>query len=280
MKRLLFPLVFFPASLFLLSCNDRAAEQSPEQTAAKTVEPKYAIESVTYKDDTTTLQGVIAYDANDSSKRPAVLVVPEWWGLVDFTRSRAAELVKLGYVAMAVDMYGNGKVVDNPKDAGALALPFYTNPQMAKKRLEAALDELKKHPRVDASRVGAIGFCFGGSMVLNAAKMGEALKAVVSFHGGLEGVPPQKDKLKSKILVCQGGNDSFVPQSQVDAFKKQMDSVGASYEFKVYPGATHAFTNPGADEKAKKFNMPIAYNPAADSASWQDMKTFFEKNLK
>ena len=280
MKRLLFPLVLFSASLFIFSCNDQAEEPTPEETAAKTVEPKYAIESVTYKDDTTTLQGVIAYDANDSSKRPAVLVVPEWWGVEDFTKSRASELVKLGYVAMTVDMYGNGKVVDNPKDAGATAMPFYTNPQMAKKRLEAALNEIKKHPRVDASRVGAIGFCFGGSMVLNAVKTGEDLKAVVSFHGGLEGVPPQKDKLKSKILVCHGGNDSFVPQAQVDAFKKQMDSVGASYEFIVYPGATHAFTNPKADERAKAFGLPIAYNSAADSASWNDMKTFFEKNLK
>lgn len=279
MKRSLFTPALFAASLFIFSCNDQAAEQSAEK-AAKTVEPRYAIESVTYKDDTTTLQGVIAYDANDSSKRPIVLVVPEWWGVEEFTRSKATELVRLGYIAMAVDMYGNGKVADNPKDALAWATPFYADPQMAKKRLAAALDEVKKHPRADASRVAAIGFCFGGSMILNAAKMGEDLKAVVSFHGGLEGVPPQKDKLKSRILVCHGGNDSFVPQAQVEAFKKQLDSVGASYEFIVYPGATHAFTNPKADENARKFNMPIAYDPAADSASWKDMKTFLEKNLK
>ena len=209
-----------------------------------------------------------------------MLVVPEWWGLVDYTKKKAEDLAKLGYIALAVDMYGNGKVADNPKDAGNMAMSFYQHPDMAKKRFEAALNEIKKYPQTDTSRIAAIGYCFGGTMVLNAAKQGENLKAVVSFHGGLEGVKPQKDLTKAKVLVCHGGNDSFVPQPQVDAFKKQMDSVGADYKFIVYPGATHAFSNPLSDENGKKFNLPIAYNAAADSASWKDMKEFFEKNLR
>ncbi len=278
MKRLLFPSLFAFAFL-VVSCNDQPAAESTEP-GTQSAEPVVKTENVTYKDDTVSCQAVIAYNSNDNSKRPAVLVVPEWWGTVPFTASRAEELAKLGYVAMTVDMYGNGKSVDNPKDAGAAATPFYQNPQMAKKRLEAALNELKKHPQVDTSRIGAIGFCFGGSMVLNAAKLGEDFDAVVSFHGGLEGPTPDKSLLKSKILVCHGGADPFVPQHQVDVFKKQMDSVGADYTFKVYPGAKHAFTNPNATETGKKFNIPIEYNAQADSTSWQDMKDFFGRNLK
>jgi dienelactone hydrolase len=279
MKRLLFPAVLFASSI--ISCNDSQTETPPatEQPAAT---PVITVKSsaVTYKDDTVTCQGIIAFNSSDSAKRPAVLVVPEWWGVVNFTRSRAEELAKLGYIAMTVDMFGNGKTAANPVEAGNMSMPFYQNPQMAKKRLEAALNELKKHPQADTSKIAAIGFCFGGSVVLNAAKLGADLDAVVSFHGGLEGVPPQKDLLKSKILVCHGASDSFVPQQQVDAFKKQMDAVGANYEFVVYPNATHAFTNPDATETGKKFKLPIAYNAAADTASWKDMKEFFEKNLR
>lgn len=277
MKRLLFSTVLLTA--IIASCNDQSKteESAAENTPAT---PNVRSEAVTYKDDTTTLQGYIAYDANDSTKRPAVLVVPEWWGVVDYTRKRAEDLAKLGYVAITVDMYGNGKTAANPDEAMKFATPFYQHPDMAKKRFEAALDEIKKHPQVDTSRIGAIGYCFGGSIVLNAARMGENLDAVVSFHGGLQGVTPQKNMLKAKVLVCHGGSDTFVPQSQVDVFKKQMDSVGADYTFKVYPNSTHAFTNPESDANAKKFNMPIAYNAAADSASWKDMKEFFEKNLR
>jgi Dienelactone hydrolase and related enzymes len=209
-----------------------------------------------------------------------VLVVPEWWGVNDFTREKAQQLAKLGYVAFAVDMYGNGQTADNPDLAGKMATPFYQDPQMALKRLHAAVEEVKKHPNVDTSRIAAIGFCFGGSMVLNAAKLGEDLDAVVSFHGDLRGVNPDKNLLKAKILVCHGAADPFVPQEQADAFKKQMDSVGADYVFKEYADATHAFTNPYSTETGKRFNLPIAYNPAADSASWKDMQEFFARHLR
>lgn len=279
MKRLLFPLVFLSAVSFCVSCNDEPKGETPGDLPSAPV-AQIKSEPVTYKDDTTTLSGTIAYNAADSAKRPGILVVPEWWGVGNYTNHRAEQLAELGYIALAVDMYGNGKVADNPGEAGKMATPFYSNPQMAKQRIEAALNELKKHPQTDTTRLGAIGYCFGGAMVLNAAKLGENFTAVVSFHGGLEGVAPDKDKLKAKILVCHGGSDPFVPQPQVDLFRKQMDSVKADYEFKVYPGATHAFTNPEATENGKKFNLPIAYNAAADSASWADMKAFFEKNLK
>jgi dienelactone hydrolase len=277
MKRLLFPAVLLSC---IISCNDQPKTEEPAAEATPRT-PQVKVDNITYKDDTTTLQGMVAYDANDSARRPAILVVPEWWGVVNFTRSRAEELAKLGYIAMVVDMYGNGKVAENPGDAGKMAMPFYQNPQMATKRIEAALNEVKKYPQTDTSRIAAIGFCFGGTMVLNAANLGGNFDAVVSFHGGLEGVrPPAKNLPKAKLLVCHGGNDSFVPQRDVDAFKKQMDSVDADYQFIVYPDATHAFTNPDATETGKKFNLPIAYNAAADSASWKDMKEFFGKNLR
>lgn len=242
-------------------------------------EPKLKEESVTYSPsdikDSLVLDGFIAWDENIEGKRPAVLVVHEWWGLNDYVKMRVRELAKLGYIAMAIDMYGNGKRADNPTDAGNLAMPFYKDPQMAKQRFDAAVATLKGYQQTDASKMAAIGYCFGGTQVLNMANMGEDLAAVVSFHGGLKVVTPDKSKLKAQVLVCHGGADPFVPQAEVDMFRKQMDSIGARYTFKTYEGATHAFSNPDATANGKKFNLPIAYNAAADTASWKDMRDFF-----
>jgi len=186
----------------------------------------------------------------------------------------------MGYIAMAVDMYGNGRMGNDPGAAQALATPFYMHPDMAKKHFDAALEEFKKNPNVDQSKIAGIGYCFGGGILLNLARMGEPLNGVVSFHGSLVGTPADKNLTKAEILVCHGEADSFVPKEQVDKFKKQMDSIGKSYTFKSYPGATHAFTNPDATETGKKFKMPIEYNAAADTASWNDMKEFFGRIFK
>jgi dienelactone hydrolase len=179
-----------------------------------------------------------------------------------------------------MDMYGDGKVADNPEQAQKYAMPFYTNPQKAKARVDAALAALKGIADTDTGKIAAIGYCFGGGMALNVARMGEPVKGVVSFHGTLIGTPANKDLLKAKILVCHGQADQFVKQQEVDKFKKQMDSIHADYTFKSYPNATHAFTNPASTETGKKFKMPIAYNPAADSASWKDMQLFFDRIFK
>lgn len=237
-------------------------------------------ENVTYTADGVTLNGFVTYDDSKKGKRPAVLVVHEWWGLNDYSKMRARELAKLGYIAIAVDMYGNGKIAANPKEAQELAMPFYKDPQLAKTRLDAALNKIKEYPQTDADNIAAIGYCFGGSVVLNSAKLGANLKGVVSFHGGLVGVPAKTELLKAKILVCHGANDKFVPQKDVDAFKHQLDSIGAKYSFKVYPNATHAFTNPDATKIGKEFNMPIEYNAEADKNSWSDMNTFFAALFK
>ncbi|MEO7463622.1 MAG: dienelactone hydrolase family protein, partial [Ferruginibacter sp.] len=208
------------------------------------------------------------------------MVLPEWWGLTEYPKMRAQQLADLGYFAMAVDLYGDGKIAEDPKSAGEMAGPFYNNPKMAQARFQAALDKVATYPQADMSRVAAIGYCFGGGMALNIARLGQDLKAIISFHGSLMGVAPDKNSLKAAILICHGEADSFVKPEEVDAFKMQMDSAGINYTFKSYANATHAFTNPDATEVGKKFNMPITYNAAADSASWNDMKQFFEIHLK
>ncbi len=237
-------------------------------------------ESVSYSADTLQATGFVAYDAAKKSPLPIVVVIPEWWGVNEYPESRAKQLAGLGYFAIVADMYGHGAVAADPKAALAFATPYYMNPALAKSRLEAAVAKAKTYAQADSSKVAAIGYCFGGYVVLNAAKLGSPLKAVVSFHGGLGGAAPIKNEVKAAVLVCQGGDDKFVSPAERAEFKKQMDSVGAPYTFKEYAGATHAFTNPDATANGKKFNMPIAYNAAADTASWTEMKSFLVTAFK
>lgn len=271
MKKI-FSVAALVTALLVTSCNN-SSTPATETTGDK--KPDIKEEQVSYKLDTLNMKGYVSFEKNKQGKRPGILVVHEWWGLTDYTRTRAKQLAELGYIAMAVDMYGDGKTGDTPPEALALASTYYQNPQLAKTRLDAALAKLKSYPETDTANIAAIGYCFGGFIVLNAAKLGADLKGVVSFHGDLSGVQPSKDLLKAKILICQGEDDNFVPQTAVDAFKKSMDSIGVNFTYKSYPNATHAFTNPKSTETGKKFNMPIKYNAAADSASWNDMKTFF-----
>lgn len=274
--------LFLSTAVTLFSCSDSTTSSTASNTdsssapATNDTAMNIKEETVNYTSDGNAMTGFVAFNENVIGKRPVVLVVPEWWGLNDYPKMRARELAKLGYLAMAVDMYGGGKVADNPKDAQALATPFYQNPQLTKTRLDAALQKAKEYSQADTSKVAAIGYCYGGFVVLNAAKLGANLKGVVSFHGNLSGVPPTKD-FKTKVLVCHGEADQFVSPAEVAAFKKSMDSVSADYTFKTYPNATHAFTNPASTETGKKFNMPIQYNGAADTASWNDMKNFFSR---
>lgn len=249
-------------------------------TGFKKSGPAIKEESISYTSDGATYKGYVAYDENIKGKRPAILVVHEWWGLNDYSKMRAKKLAELGYIAMAVDLFGNGKNAADPKEAMELTAPFYKDPQLGKTRLDAALVKLKEFPQADGNKVAAIGYCFGGAVVLNSAKLGGDYNGVVSFHGGLAGVPPSKKMLKAKVLVCHGANDKFVSQKDLDMFKHQMDSVGAKYSVKVYANATHAFTNPDATKIGKEFNLPIEYNAEADKNSWSDMKLFFATLFK
>ena len=234
-------------------------------------------EEVTYTSaDGTTLRGFIAYPIS-TQKLKTVIIVHEWWGSNEYVRMRARKLAALGYFTFAVDIYGTGKTADNPKDAGALATPFYKDPQLAKGRIEAALEKLKDYPNANADNAAAIGYCFGGSMVLNAAKLGMNFKGVVSFHGGLAGVPATANGTKAKILVCHGAADKFISAEELSGFRNNLDSVKANYQFIAYPDATHAFTNEGSTAVGLKFGIPIAYNKAADQKSWKDMLAFFKQ---
>lgn len=272
--------MLLPAVLTLvMACNNSSDKKKETEMKA----PKLKEENITYTApglDSLKLDGYIVYDENIEGKRPAILVVHEWWGLNDYAKKRARDLASLGYIAMALDMYGNGRKGNNPEEAGKLATPFYQNPASAKPLFEAAMNKLKSYPQADGNKVAAIGYCFGGAQVLNMARMGEDLKGVVSFHGNLMVVPANKDLLKAQVLVCHGADDEFVPQTEVDQFKKQMDSIGAKYTFRAYAGATHAFTNPDATANGEKFKIPIRYNAAADTASWNDMKEFFNTIFK
>ncbi|MEP6616048.1 MAG: dienelactone hydrolase family protein [Ginsengibacter sp.] len=275
MTKLFFILTSCMATLALVSCNDQKTTTENE-SHKDSVMVSIIEEPVTYSLQGINFKGFVTYDSNKQGKRPAVLVVHEWWGLNDYPRMRAKKLAELGYIAMAVDMYGEGKTGDDPKAAQELTTPFYKDPALGKSRLDAAIDKLKSFPQTDTSKMAAIGYCFGGAVVLNAAKLGADLKGVVSFHGDLKGVPANKDLLKAKILVCHGDSDQFV-NPEVAGFKKSMDSAKIDYTFRHYSNASHAFTNPQSTENGKKFNMPIRYNAEADSASWNDMKEFFAK---
>ena len=267
-----------------VSCNSNTDKTATTTTATtdttKTATVAIKGDTVSYADGALKLIGYVAFDSASTAKRPVVLVVPEWWGIGEYVKGRAKQLAELGYLAIAVDMYGDGTEAQDPEAAGKMAMPFYKDPQMGKKRFDAALAKIKTYPQADTSKIAAIGYCFGGAMVLNAAKLGDNLAGVVSFHGNLAGVPADKALLKAKILICHGEADQFVSKEEVAGFKKQMDSIGAVYTFKSYPNATHAFTNPEATEKGKKFKMPIEYNEAADKASWADMNTFFATIFK
>ena len=279
MKRYTFPVLSFAFNLLISSCTSEE-KKDDKIIPTETKTSKLKEENVEYKLDTLNMKSYVVYDENIQGKRPAILVVHEWWGLNDYAKRRARELAQLGYIAMAVDMYGNGRMGNDPGAAQNLAMPFYYHPDLAKKHFDMALEELKKNPNVDQTKIAAMGYCFGGSVVIGVARLGEDLKGVVSFHGNLNVVPANKDLLKAEVLVCHGAADSFVLKPEVDLFVKQMDSIGAKYTFKTYPGVTHAFTNPDATAIGEKFKMHIAYNAAADTASWNDMKEFFGRIFK
>jgi dienelactone hydrolase len=266
MKTLFFASLIFLIA-FILSCVE-----SPE--------PKSDLveQEVEYIADSTILKGFLVYDEKIEGKRPGVLVVHEWWGLNDYARTRARMLAELGYTALALDMYGDGQTANHPEDAQKFAGAIFNNVKMGEDRFLAAYNFLKNQETVNPEEIAAVGYCFGGAVVLHMARIGMDLKAVASFHGGIQAITPAEEgKVKAFILVCNGADDPFVTQEQIDAFKKEMDDAKVQYEFVNYEGAVHSFTSPAADSLGKKFNMPLAYNEKADKESWQEMQKAFNK---
>ena len=230
--------------------------------------------NITYQEGDTVLEGFLAYD-DVAGKRPGVVLVHEWWGLTEHPKNWARRLASEGYVAFALDMYGKGNVTDDSQQAGKWAGQFYGDPALAERRFNAGLAVLRAEETVDASRVAAIGFCFGGTIVLEMARMGSDVNGVVSFHGGLASrVPEDQKNIKAAVLVCHGADDPHVSQEQLLAFIDEMKQAKANWQLDMYGGAVHSFTNPKADRETAR------YHERAAKRSWADMLRFFDEILR
>jgi len=232
-------------------------------------------ELVKYRQGDTELQGFLAYDDAAIGKRPGILVCPEWWGLNDYAKYRARMLAELGYVAMAVDLFGNGQTTRDPQVAGKLAGALKSNRSLLRQRVNAGLEEFKRNGHVDAARIGAIGYCFGGTTALELARSGADVKAIVTFHAGLDSPNPADGKnIKGRVLVCHGGDDTFSSASDFDAFEQEMRQNRVDWQINIYGNCVHSFTNPEAD----KYGIPgIAYNANGDRRSWHAMQALFSE---
>jgi len=244
---------------------------------AISVQAKLVTKTVEYKQGTVTLEGYLAYDDSFSGKRPGVLVVHQWMGLTDYEENRAAMLANLGYIAFCADIYGKGIRPQSIKEAGAEATKYKTDRALLRLRVNAGLDELKKCAMVDTKRVAAIGYCFGGTTVIELARSGADLNGIVSFHGGLDSPTPADGKnIKCKLLVCHGADDPFEKPEDLAAFEKELRDANVDWRLIKYGGAVHSFTQPMAND-----NPPGAkYNARADQRSWADMKNFFAEIFK
>lgn len=243
-------------------------------TAPATIQTR----TIEYQQGETTLAGVLVYDDAINGPRPGVLVVHQWLGLTEYEKSRAVMLAKLGYVAFCADLYGKGIRPKDTSEAGVLATKYKTNRPLLRARVNAGLDELKRSPLVDAKRVAAIGYCFGGTTVIELARSGAELNGVVSFHGGLDSPTPADGRnIKCKILACHGADDPYISAADLAAFENELRTHQVDWQLIAYGGAVHSFTQPMAGDDNSK---GAAYNKAADQRSWEAMKQFFAEVLK
>ncbi len=249
----------------------------PFMMAAATSNAVIRTQALDYNQEDAALEGYLAYDDRVKGSRPGVLVVHEWWGINEYIRRRTEQLASMGYVAFAADIYGKGNRAKTREEAMTLAGKFRsgTDRTLMRARVNAGLEELKKNPLVDRKRVAAIGYCFGGAVVLELARSGADLAGVVSFHGGLATPNPHDAKnIKAKVLVLTGADDPAAKPEQVAAFEDEMRSAGVDWQLVSYGHAVHGFTNPdNGTDNAKG----AAYNERADKRSWRAMKDFFEE---
>lgn len=229
-------------------------------------------EEITYTADAVDMKAYISWDASQTEKRPAVLVVHEWWGCNEYAQRRAHMLAEAGYTGMALDLYGDGVTASNPDEAGALMTARIDDMQGTRARFTAALEVLKTHQSVDASRTAAIGYCFGGGVVTHMARMGADLDVTGSFHGavGLAAVDGP-DHFDCRVMVYNGEADGLIGDDQISAFNATMAQTSANFEFIQLPGALHGFSNPMATANGEKYGLPLAYSKLADESSWAHM---------
>jgi dienelactone hydrolase len=234
-------------------------------------------QEIDYTQNGTPLKGYLAYDNAIQGKRPGILVVHEWWGHNEHARDRARKLAKIGYTALAVDMYGKGKLADHPKKAGEFANAAFKDWETSQARFNKAREVLQSHKTVDAERIGAIGFCFGGAVSIRMARGGADLDGVVAFHSSLP-LEPAITNMKASVLVINGSQDAFLKPETVGSFSSQMMAGNVDFTYLNLPGVKHSFTNKQADEFRKKFNIgALEYNKQADERSWAAMHRFFQR---
>jgi dienelactone hydrolase len=253
----------FPVIMMMASLSARA------EIVSKPVE---------YKEGSTMLEGLSVYDSSLNGKRPAVLIVHQWKGLGDYEKKRAEMLAQLGYNVFAVDIYGKGIRPGTPQAAAAEAGKYKNDRALLRTRVRAGLEVLMNHEFTDRSHVAAIGYCFGGTSVLELARSGADVAGVVSFHGGLNTpTPGDARNIKAKVLALHGADDPFVPPKEVSEFEDEMRQGKVDWQFAVYGGAVHSFTDWNAGNDNSKGS---AYNERADRRSWEAMKQFFGELFK
>ncbi|WP_250458964.1 dienelactone hydrolase family protein [Microbulbifer litoralis] len=235
-------------------------------------------ETIEYTVEGDSFTGYIASDDSVSGKRPGILMIHEWWGHNDFVRGEADKLAAEGYTVFALDMFGTGKQADNPDDAAALMNAVLEKPGAVEARFRAALEILQQHDTVDADKIAAQGYCFGGAVALNMARLGLDLNGVVSFHGNLASdIRAKPGGVKAELQVYTGGADAMIPAEQVGAFVEEMQNAGAKFELTSYPGVKHGFTNPAATGRGEKFGIPLAYSEEATRDSRTGALAFYRK---
>lgn len=229
---------------------------------------------VEYQQDGTTLEGYFAYDSSSSDMRPGVIVVHEWYGLNDYAKMRARQLAELGYFALAADIYGKGKRATNNEEAAKLAGKFRSDREMMRNRIKAAVGKIREYDLVDDKNIAAIGYCFGGGVVLELARSGADISGVVSFHGNLDTPNPDQTKnVKAQVLVLHGADDPHVSKEQIQNFMEEMNNADVKWQMNFYSDAVHSFTNPNSGDDP---STGVAYNERAAKRSWEAMKIFFD----
>lgn len=247
----------------------------PILSAPSAAQPDIEARTVQYRQGDQVLDGYLAYDKSKEGKRPGIVVFHEWWGVNDYIKMRARQFAEMGYVAFAPDMFGGGKVAATMDEATKLIQPYVSDRQLMRARARAGLDELLKQADVDSSRIAAVGFCFGGTSAIELAMTGADLKGLVAFHGGLS-FPPNEDakSMKCAVLICQGGEDPFVPEDQLAHLWTLMKDAKLNYQVNIYGGAVHGFTNPANGSDNSK---GLAYNERAAKRSWRDAENFLKE---
>jgi len=257
---------YFLQTIFLVILCTKSIAQAEIET-----------KEVYYKQNGTTLKGYLAYDSSIKGKRPGILVVHEWWGHNKHAQERANMLAEIGYTALAVDMYGDGKLANHPKKAGEYMSAAFNNWDISKARFTKAKEVLQSHKTVDDKYIGAIGFCFGGEVSLRMARAGSDLVGVVAFHSALP-LQPKIKKMKSSVLVINGSKDGFLKPETVGTFSSQMTKSNADFTYISLAGVKHSYTNKQADEFRKKFDIQaLEYNKQADERAWSEMRKFFKR---